>query len=433
MSPVLVLSIGLVVLSQRDSAPPSEQLIRLQVNAMPAPKPALRYLLLPELKEMAPGNPIEGYLACLLDQDFSKPMDALGATALRRADRAARMDRPDWQTLARMRVDGILLLLPEVQKMRELARALQDRLRGEMKQRRFDDAIGTLKTMLAISRHLGEHPTLIGELVGMAIAHIALATLEEMLEQPGCPNLYWALTSLPDPLIRMHPGMEGERLLMEVELQPLTDARPMTPAELGKVLKRLQELLKFDEPPGGKAEVTLWMLRHTGDEKFLGKARKRLVEYGLPEERVSKFSPAQVALLDLKRDYEIYRDESMKLFNLPTWQYEQLAEKVPEKGPPLLGVFAPAFRKVRLAQGRIEQRIALLRHVEAIRMYAAEYSGRLPTKLADITVPLPVDPFTGKPFRYEVVDNVAHLKGSPPRGMEKAAPYNLHYEILIRD
>ena len=51
---------------QPDKQP--ETLIRLSVSPAPAPKPALRYQLLPELKEMNPGNPIEGYLKCYLEQ-----------------------------------------------------------------------------------------------------------------------------------------------------------------------------------------------------------------------------------------------------------------------------------------------------------------------------------------------------------------------------
>ena len=76
--------------------------------------------------------------------------------------------------------------------MRALASALQGRFRDEIALRKFDDAIFTAKTMFALSRHLGEHPTLIGSLVAIAIAFVAIAPLEEMLEQPNCPNLYWA-------------------------------------------------------------------------------------------------------------------------------------------------------------------------------------------------------------------------------------------------
>ena len=68
---------------------------------------------------------------------------------------------------------------------------------------------------------------------------------------------------------------------------------------------------------------------------------------------------------------------------------------------------------------RLDQRIALLRHVEALRLYAAEHDGTLPAKLSEVSVPLPDDPFTGKPFRYEVTGNTAHLRGSSAAGRGK--------------
>ena len=47
---------------------PFETRIRLNVRPAPAPKPALRYRLLPELKEMHPGNPIQSYMKCIMEQ-----------------------------------------------------------------------------------------------------------------------------------------------------------------------------------------------------------------------------------------------------------------------------------------------------------------------------------------------------------------------------
>ncbi len=76
--------------------------------------------------------------------------------------------------------------------------------------------------------------------------------------------------------------------------------------------------------------------------------------------------------------------------------------------------------------------IGLLRHVEALRLYAAENDGTLPAKLPDVPVPLPVDAFTGKPFRYEVTGNTAHLRGTPPAGMEKDPGFNMHYVVTLQ-
>jgi hypothetical protein len=104
----------------------TETVIRLNVQAMPAPKPALRYLLLPDLKEMQPGNPIENYLKCILDQDFSSQIETLRPSALRQADRAARMDKPDWQIQLKLKTDGVGLLCAPVGKNALTERALRE-------------------------------------------------------------------------------------------------------------------------------------------------------------------------------------------------------------------------------------------------------------------------------------------------------------------
>jgi hypothetical protein len=410
----------------------TETVIRLTVQPMAAPKPALRYLLLPELKEMNPGNPIANYLRCLMDHDVAADRETFGRAALRQADWAARLDKPDWQILLKLKTDGIGLLLPDVQKIRSLAAALKDRFHDEAATRRFDDALRTAKTMFAMSRHMGEHPTLIGDLVGIAIAFVTIGPLEEMLEQPGCPNLYWALTNLPSPLISVDKGVQGERLLFLSEFPDLDDSAPMSTDQLKKLIAHIDKVRAFDDKPVKKT-TRRWLDARTRDEKLLSAARRRLVEVDLPEERVNRFPADQVILLDERREHEVRRDEIMKLMNLPTWQIDKLAAQAkPAKEPALFDLFVPAVLKVRHAQGRLEQRIALLRHVEGLRMYAAAHDGRLPAKLADVPVPLPDDPFTGKPFEYKVDGATAHLRGSPPRGEKKNPGYNIHYEITFR-
>jgi hypothetical protein len=408
-----------------------ETLIRLSVRPMAEPKPALRYLLLPELKEMSPGNPIPNYLKCILDQDFTTDREVLRPSALRLADRAARMDKPDWQILLRVKTDGIGLLLPDVQKIRGLAAALQERFRDENSKRRFDDSIRTAKTMFAMSRHMGEHPTLIGELVGIAIAFVAIGPLEEMLEQPGCPNLYWALTNLPSPMVALDWGIEGERVLIGSELKDLIDSAPMSKEQINKLVEHIDKLRELDRKP--EKATRKFLDARNKDEKALRSALNRLVESGLSEEKLQRFPPDQVLLLDQKLAYEISRDEMMKLMKLPSWQIEPRMSRMKKpEDESLLGFLIPAIIKVRRAQSRLEQRIALLRHVEALRIYAAAHDGKLPAKLSDFTVPLPDDPFTGKAFRYEVEGNTAHFRGSPPAGETKNPGYNVHYQVTVQ-
>jgi hypothetical protein len=372
-----------------------------------------------------------------MEQDFDSNQEVLGPAALRMADRAARLDKPDWQILLKLKTDGIGLLLPDVQKMRAIAAGLQMRFREEVSQRRFDDAIRTAKTMFAMSRHMGEHPTLIGDLVGIAIATIAIGPLEEMLEQPGCPNLYWALTNLPCPLVSVEKGMEGERTLIQAEFNGLVDTTPMTPEQIKKVITYLDKI-RLDLPIKDKKEtMRAWLDARNKNEALLKAVRGRLVEHGIPRERIEILPADQVLLLDQKRLYEVRRDEVMKLMNLPTWQVEAMAIQVIEakQATDELGLFdflVPALTKVRRAQGRIEQRIGLLRHVEALRLYAAAHEGKLPAKLEDIDQPLPFDPFTGKPFRYQVEGATAHIRGTPPAGDKQNPALNVHYAITIQ-
>jgi len=414
----------------------TETLIRLNVPPMAAPKPALRYMLLPELKEMSPGNPIPDYLRCVLAHEATSEDFALDKFALREADRAARLDKPDWQILLKAKSDGVNLLLPDVQKMRQLAAGLQDRLRDEGSHRRFDDAVVTVKTMLAMSRHMGEHPTLIGDLVGIAIAAITFGPFEEMLEQPGCPNFYWALTSLPSPFISLDKGMEGERLLIGAELRGLDDTNPMNKDQIKKMLVHIDRLREL-EGQNKKEKTTRELLDEEAKQTgFLDAARRRLIDSGLSEERLKLFPADQVLLLDAKLEYEIRRDEYMKLLHLPYSQSQELLTKVESdkagRQVELFGFLIPSIHKVRQAQVRLEQRIALLRHVEALRMYAAAHEGKLPEKLSDVAVPLPEDPVTGKPYLYSLEGSTAHLRNTAPKGAEMNPGSKYHYELTIQ-
>lgn len=410
----------------------TEILIKLTVRPKAAPKPALRYLLLPDLKEMHPGNPVPIYLKCLMERDLTGK-ETIGRAALKEADRAARLDKPDWQILEKLKTDGISLLLPDVQVVRALAAGLQDRCRTEIARGQVDDALRTTKTMFAMSRHMGEHPTLIGGLVGVAIATIAVGPLEDLLELPDCPNLYWALTDLPVPLVSMDKGMEGERVLIASEFHELTDKEPMTEEQINKMAEHIDKIqLMGKKVPEDESAVAL-LAKRGKDPAYLQAARQRLAEYGIPEERLARFLPGQVLLLDENREYEVRRDEYMKLMRLQQWQIDALAPSdKPGKRKALFELLLPGLDKVRKAQSRIEQRIGLLRCVEALRLYAADHDGKLPEKLADVAVPLPVDPFTGKAFRYEVQGDTAHLRGTPPRGGENNPGFNVHYVITMR-
>ncbi|HKB41291.1 MAG TPA: hypothetical protein VKD72_33005 [Gemmataceae bacterium] len=442
----------------------TETVIKLTVQPAAAPKPALKYQLLPELREMSPGNPVMAYMKCFAEQNNfyynkeaiddrekwqtvplkdlpAKDLLTYGGSSLRQADLAARLTTPDWQILLQARKEGYRMLLPEIQQMRMLAGALKVRFRAQVAEHKFDDAVASAKTMFALSHHLGEHPTFICELVGAAVANITIGPLEEMIEQPGSPNLYWALTHLPEPFIDLRNGFQGERMMSETELAMIDEKERMSEAQLkaasDKVIELLTMMTIYGEVQGARQKVEDWLKPRLTDEKHVQAARKRLVENGLAEEQVKGFSALQVILIDEKHAYQRASDEVMKTITLPYWQAESVAPPAwpAKEGDALFGFMmpTPTWRfKVRLAQVRLDQRLAMLRIVEALRLHAVQNDGRLPAQLSDVKVPLPVDPFNGKPFVYKLDGQAAVLQGTPPKGEEKNASYNLRYEVTLR-
>ena len=122
-----------------------------------------------------------------------------------------------------------------------------------------------------------------------------------------------------------------------------------------------------------------------------------------------------------------------KLMLVPFWQAEaglKAANPAGQGNHMIAEVFLPNFTKIRLAQLRGERAIAVMRQVEALRMYAAENGGKFPARLEDLTVPVPIDPIHGKPFVYKIEGDAAVLRASSPVGFEAAA--SLHYIVTIK-
>jgi hypothetical protein len=440
-----------------------EAAVRLNVQPMPAAKPALKYQLLPEWGELKPGNAAQNYLKCFMEQrDFfynkestaerdryqimplaELPLDRLrdyGGSALRRADWAARLATIDWQIPERVQ-DGCLGLLPaEVGPLQVLGEALRVRFRAEVAGRRFDDAVTTAKTMFALGRHLGEYPTEIANQLGLWVAHVGLDTLREMVQEPGCPNLYWALANLPCPIVDVRKGVQGDLTLVAAELRLLHDDGPMSETEIDKLIRRLSSLRNISREQAGRAPLGLHDGLRAGlqargrDRKNVAAARLRLIEAGCARVLVERFPSSQIILLYEKRDFEIQRDERIKLLGLPVWQIDipTGGDGREPGGDGLLADFLPHIVKLRRAQGQLEREVALLRHVEALRLYATEHDGKLPANSSDIHVPLPIDPFTGKPFDYAAAGATAHIRGGSPPGEVDDPRYAVHYLVTLR-
>ncbi len=144
--------------------------------------------------------------------------------------------------------------------------------------------------------------------------------------------------------------------------------------------------------------------------------------------------PGARALVGQYRDM---RDELFKLTYLP-WRDARSQSEASEqrlkfvKAGPLvvLAELQPSIMTCLDAQMRLDRRVAALRVVEAIRLYAASHDGKLPEELNQVTeVPVPEDPATGKPFEYHR-DGAGSVLALPDAGI-KGRP-TPPYRITIR-
>jgi hypothetical protein len=455
MNRVFLATVALAILPLSARA---DETARLKVRPMPAPKPALKHRLLPELGELNSGNAAQNYLKCFMEQRTFfygnqavadrarylamplaelplKELEHYGGNALKQADWAARLDALDWQAVPRIQNGGIDVVPGELGPIQILAAALQVRFRAEVAGRHFDDALRTAKTMFALAHHLGQHPTIVANLVGLSVAHLGLDTVAEMVQQRGCPNLYWALADLPSPLVDLRVGLEGDRTLVAAELRRLRRDAPMDTAALEAFVSRLSGVLSFTREQAGRPPRSLRasLQARVKDDGKISAARRRLVAAGCAEKLVATFAPLQVILLDDKNDFEIEHDERAKLLLLPFSEAQSVACGAGQdsRRDTVFSDLLPDVLKLRRSQEKLGQQIAVLRIVEAVRLSTAEHAGKLPESLSDFSVPVPADPLTGKPFVYAVEGATAHIRSDAPSGEDKSFRDAVHYVVTL--
>jgi len=102
---------------------------------------------------------------------------------------------------------------------RQLQDLLSLKARIELLQSRYDKAARTIGTGLAMSKHIGEGPTVIQGNTGVAMATLLLRPVEDWTQVQGSPNLYPALHALPRPLVDVNVGISAELKNLESSKQ----------------------------------------------------------------------------------------------------------------------------------------------------------------------------------------------------------------------
>jgi hypothetical protein len=451
--------------AQTDTPLPYET-IRLTFKPAAAPVPALKYRLVPEVRDLKPGNAaLVYYRAFAADEsthlrpEMLKLIDAwaedphktppkelrwvMDYWPLGQIGLAAQRTHVDWELEERLRQEGFHMRVPDVQSLRPYGTLLALRARFQCADGHPDQAVQTLQTGLTFGRHVGDCPLFLQALIGLDITQRMLDQAEVVLQTPGAPNLYWALSQLPQPLIDLRKPIEGERLALDSLLRELgsdVERRVMSQAEVQVLVDRLAATLR-----------NFGLVRAGHDwESRLGwavlaaqsypQARAHLLEHGWTAAQVEAMPVLQAGLLYEVFNYQQRSDDLLKWTGLPYWQArpglaraeERLkAAKASGTGSILAVLLLPRTLRPSDAVARADRRVAALRCVEALRLYAAAH-GRLPDKLADVKeVPVPMDPMTGAAFRYALDGDRAVLQGPAPAG-SGAAHLILRYELTLK-
>jgi hypothetical protein len=302
--------------------------------------------------------------------------------------------------------------------------------------------------------------------------------VDSFIQCAGAPNLYWALSDLPRPFAGLRGALQGERVMLyctfpglgtaatDRDMGPLNsdDARACvkaalelrqlaslfegkSPLDSPRLSKELDGLLpeefqkpleRWEESSRERMHFARLLLRHHAE------AKRALIASGRPRDRVEAMPFIQVAVLHGLQEYDRLADDFRKWEVFPYWesrpQLRRLRAQAEQevKGTREARVFPASVLVLPVGtvfQGRawLDRKIAALRCVEAVRLYAAAHHGRLPATLGAIQeVPIPRDPMTGKEFEYHVEEDRARLYGPPPEGEKPNAGNSLSYELTLR-
>jgi hypothetical protein len=424
----------------------------LAISPAEQPAPALRYRLLPISSELNPGDAAPIYLRLrheLRDETWNQiqqkheawnliPLEKIPVQEARKfVDQwsnttkllriGSRRETCDWGVpLLEQRHEAIDILLPDCQSMRQLARLMQLKAKVETAERAYDQAVDTIETGITLGRHVSEGPFIINNIAGLGICTVMLDRVEELIAQPGAPNLYWALTALPRPLVCMRHALETEQRLgenMVPELAQVDDVR--SPGEWESLLQRLYARLRFLAPRLTSSPEVNARLKSQLDVDLaafkkmnLAASREYLVmNRHMDLRQVRQMSDDEVIARALAARYRDTRDDLFKLSYLPWHDAQALSAAVEQRqkslttGPlAVLTELYPAVMTCLNAQIRCDRRVAAITTIEAIRLYAFSHDGKLPESLGQVTeVPVPDDPATGKPLEYHLEDAAALL------------------------
>lgn len=335
--------------------------------------------------------------------------------------------------------DGFDLTMPPLHDFRLMVKVMTLRTRLALEQGHWQQALMSLQDGLVMGANMDEGVMLVQSLVGMAIARVTLGELETWCQTPGTPNLYWALTALPDPLVSAADAYDYEQAMIVQTFPRLREIEKVvfTPAEAlalaRDIVNKIGGSQSYPQSWGSLAS-TGWVMIQYQD------AKNWLAGKGWSKERIEALPAAQVVLIYQWHQYQRLYDDNIKGAYLPHEQGYPLLKRAEEELSQHYGkgfkmnlfmMYLPALYRINELEARLARTVAMWRVIEALRWYAADHEGELPRSLDQIPVVfIPVDPVSGKPFVYKCSDRQqGRLEAPISEGLNSRRPV---YELMVK-
>lgn len=322
-------------------------------------------------------------------------------------------------------------LLPEIHALRQLGRCQSLRCRLAIAEDDFDTARTIFGENLQLARQLSDEPFLVSTLVGSTIAQSSVQDAIYLVGDPDSPNLYRAIAELPNPLVDQRRGVELETNLLIEQVRPLRkiELAPLTTMDWSEFLTEVMPKMG-DECDLVKRYKSAGML---GATLFIASAGVEVDTYllnecGVTPEQLEALPATQAFFLAVRRMYEAAALEANHVFHAPASaqatmirsnekRWHQVSELYPLLSNTIEWVIPRVARPVIQERWRLQQRLALLQTIEALRDHLANHDSQWPVNLSDLALPAPYDPVTGQPFSW-LVDNEVALLGAAFNGIE---------------
>lgn len=418
-----------LTLASRASGVDEPEPIELTIHPRAIESPLLKYRLFPAEAELKAGNAVPILLRLPWEQTqwmnqvfptlsewASRPLNApewaesngvLPLNFYNEIKRAAFRRDASWEYPIGETSSPYFILLPDVQGLRGFLNfGLSARIRYHLTRGEPEAAREGILVGLANARHLAQTPFFVNQLVALAIHRAMLDRTAELISQPGCPNLFWALSTLPGSLIELERAASLQGDCFALSLPGVNELdRPREAWEWRKMAEQLNEVV-------GNASN-----KARGIASCANHALLELPDLlGITSEKVAAMTDEEAAI----RWYVYHRirldqgtaavlalppREAWPLLHQLRKDFEVMRQKTGAKEADSLDA-TPVY----VAAWSLKRKIASLRIIEAVRDYLAAHDGNLPGKLDDIRVPIPLDPMTGEPFHWRVDGKTATLK-----------------------